>query len=158
MKTIVYRTLDKSTWNSGIWLDEPDKVQWEDKATKFPCLAVRHRELGHWCGYVGVSEEHVLYGKEYSDEAFWELEVHGGVTYTDFCTKDGDPRTNICHIPDESETDSIWWVGFDCAHAEDGNPIYKSFREYPYRTLQYVKDECASLALQLKTYDNTRKT
>ena len=59
-KALTY--LDKTTWGPGQWQDEPDKVQWADEATGLPCLAVRHPELGNWCGYVGVPEGHPLFG------------------------------------------------------------------------------------------------
>lgn len=65
MKTIEYRTIDKSAWPRGEWDAEPDKVQWQDEATGLPCLIVRNSG-GALCGYVGLSEGHPLYGKSYS--------------------------------------------------------------------------------------------
>ncbi|MDE2096384.1 MAG: hypothetical protein KGL39_03995 [Patescibacteria group bacterium] len=68
MQTIEYRSLaasEKRKWGGGPWVKEPDKKQWADPATGLPCLAVRHLELGNWCGYVGVSPDHPAYGLHY---------------------------------------------------------------------------------------------
>ena len=35
--------------------------------TSLPCAIVRHGELGHLCGYVGVFPDHRLYGYGYSE-------------------------------------------------------------------------------------------
>lgn len=40
MQTIEYRTIDKTAWGDGPWLNEPDKKQWQDVETGLPCLAV----------------------------------------------------------------------------------------------------------------------
>lgn len=150
METIEEKTLDRSEWGNGEWDDEPDKVQWEDKETGLPCLAVRSSHSGHWCGYVGVSDGHKFFEKHYNDVS---VDVHGGLTYSDHC------QGTICHIPGEGEPDHVWWLGFDCAHCDDYSPLDVKYSErgYPfnirddeeYRTLQYVKDECAKLAMQL---------
>src|SRR6185295_5225427 len=64
MKTQEWTFLDKSKWpERGPWDNEPDKAQWTDVATGLPCLAVRAHS--HWCGYVGVTEEHPVFGKDY---------------------------------------------------------------------------------------------
>ena len=79
MQTIEYRVIDKSTYGSGEWSDEPDKIQWQDEVTGFPCLIVRNRSEGFLCGDVGVPDSHPLFGREYNDD--WrieELQVHGG--------------------------------------------------------------------------------
>ena len=43
METIEYNNYDKSEWKQGEWQNEPDKVQFEDEATEYPCLIVRAR-------------------------------------------------------------------------------------------------------------------
>lgn len=166
MKTIEYRdVLDRKSpypWPSGPWDSEPDKIQWEDERTKLPCLAVRNA-LGAWCGYVGVPEGHKLYGKGYDDV---DVDVHGGLTFANKCMEG--PESNVvCHIPDPGEPDHVWWFGFDCVHCMDLAPGMVAIRthleplrrieeQYPhvhdndrYRTLAYVKEQVASLALQL---------
>jgi hypothetical protein len=102
MKTIEYRHRDKSDWGEGPWQDEPDKRQWQDEATGLPCLVVRNRG-GALCGYVGVPAGHPCFEVDYDDvygtynEDYTErtsgplpdLEVHGGLTFSDFCAPDG---------------------------------------------------------------------
>ena len=171
-----YRTVDKSEWGEGSWRNEPDKVQWIDHDTGLDCLAVRHQHSGHWCGYVGVPESHPLHGQSYSDfyDVDLDFRVHGGLTFSEGCDEEGDEFTNICHVPFDGRSDNVWWFGFDCAHSGDLSPqrtVYnkKKFEEerakgnsgWPwgplmgleeeYRTLEYVKVECKSLAAQLVT-------
>ena len=51
----------------------------------------------------------------------YALEVHGGVTFSDFCHTEGDEAKSICHIERPGEP-RVWWLGFDCAHAWDTTP------------------------------------
>lgn len=149
MKTIEYRTVDKSPWPRGAWDMEPDKKQWQDEATGLPCLIVRNRG-GALCGYVGVPEGHPLFEKDYGSA---DVRVHGGLTFADHCTKD--ESQHICHKPDEGEPDNVWWLGFDCSHSGDVSPARErfwggmsSFGE-SYRDIHYVESECRDLARQL---------
>lgn len=156
---------------SGIWDNEPDKVQWVDAETNLDCLAVRNG-MGAWCGYVGVPESHPWHGIDYGscvmgencdrDEKDWYcshspenlLTVHGGITYAAFC-QDGPEEEAICHVVFDGRPDPIWWFGFDCAHGGDICPAYEfSFTTWcgqmsVYRDLEYVRSECARLAKQL---------
>ena len=144
METKVYTTIDRTGWPSGVWDDEPDKMQWPDTATELPCLAVRHPTNGHWCGYAGVTEGHPLFGKDYDTLT---IRVYGGLTYSALCDSNG----LICHIPAPGEPDHVWWFGFDCAHSGDISPAYAG-RIWPgnvYRTLAFVQAECTRLAAQL---------
>lgn len=155
METKTYTTVDRAGWPPGPWDGEPDKVQWTDSATGLPCLAVR---VLNWCGYVGVPESHAMYGKSYSD---LEVEVHGGLTFSDACQPDADETQDICHTPSPGEPHHVWWFGFDCAHAGDFSPrdVINARRGYPltirsdqqYRTLAYVQQQCVALAAQLVT-------
>jgi len=65
MKTKNWKTENKTTWGPGPWQDESDKYQWQDEETEFPCLIVRNPDSGNLCGYVGVSEGHPMFGKNY---------------------------------------------------------------------------------------------
>lgn len=153
METIEYSTIDKSAWHRGEWTNEPDKKQWRDEETGFPCLIVRN-SVGALCGYVGVSPEHPLHGKDYD----WsmDIDVHGGLTFAGGCSHGDDPSRGICHIPGKGEPDNIWWFGFDCAHSGDLCPSpsltrYSGFGiDDRYRSLNYVTREVQSLAKQLK--------
>jgi hypothetical protein len=156
MKTIAYRTIDKAAWPRGPWDKEPDKVQWQDKASRLPCLAVRHQAWGHWCGYVGVPPGHPMFQKGGEGE----LAAHGGINFAAMCAPDATEATGVCHVAGPGEPD-VWWLGFDCAHAWDLQPgmvdYYHRFGagsrffggEETYRTLRYVRRECRELANQL---------
>jgi hypothetical protein len=157
----VWYFVDKSQWGDGPWQDEPDKVQWRDKSTGFPCLAVRHRRHGHWCGYVGVTREHPYFEKCAYD---LDVEAHFGLNFSAMCQVDDDDKEHgVCHIPEPGQTDEVWWLGFDCAHAGDLCPGLESFvarmRQIvgihfhstdTYKTLDYVRAECEHIAEQLK--------
>lgn len=137
--------LDMTVWGEGPWSEEEiSKIQWEDTLTGMPCLAVRSH-FGNWCGYVGVTIDHPLYGIDYNECArrpqcppqvsetghtWWDcdhqpgglLEVHGGITYSGECQNTGDPATGICHVPAPGDPENIWWLGFDCGHYDDTQP------------------------------------
>ena len=160
METLEYRTMDKSNWGFGPWQDEPDKKQWFDKETGYPCLIVRN-DFGALCGYVGIPEDHPFYNKGYDEvyDAGENIEVHGGLTFADFCHNTGDEKRAICHIGD----DKPWWFGFDCAHYGDIAPkidnemrkhgissFVDDFWHYSYKDFSYVTAEVERLAKQLK--------
>lgn len=130
----------------------------------------------HRCGYVQVPEGHPLHGVGYSDPmtaipkevvdnakigkkgALLALtagvnalegenirrspdvvfDCHGGLTYSG---GDGYPA------------EEGWWFGFDCHHAGDGeiepDPRWSAWRDGVVRELDYVSDECESLASQI---------
>lgn len=160
METKAYKTIDRAAlgWPSGEWDSEPDKLQWPDEATGLPCLVVRHPRLGHLCGYVGVPPGHPLHGHPDQDV---DVEVHGGLTFANACQPEEREAEGICHVPGPGEPEHVHWFGFDCAHAGDFSPglhrkeldwldSLKVLRDYDtYRALDYVKGECAKLALQL---------
>lgn len=149
----------KAKLPEGLWQEEPDKIQWEDKETKLPCLIVRNNS-GNLCGYVGVSEKHPLYQKAYQESE--DLNCHGGLTFSGFCQERED---GICHKPDPGEPEKVWWLGFDCAHGGDIIPSFMTkefmdlgiktftdrdpFEKNTYKDIAYVQKECAGLAKQL---------
>lgn len=149
METKIYTTRDRTGWPSGPWDNEPDKMQWADKNTGLPCLAVRNFS-GAWCGYVGVPDTHPMHGAHY-DEV--NADAHGGLTFSGAC-RPGAEEHGICHIPEPGEPDNVWWLGFDCAHLGDKCPQPRfhgpEFDDEVYRTLEYVQAECTRLAAQLK--------
>lgn len=88
------------------------------------------------------------------------LDVHGGITYADKC------QGRICHVPKAGEPEDVWWFGFDCGHAGDLSPAHNArmedtmpphlkpsaceySRDEEYRTLDYVREQTNSLAVQL---------
>lgn len=158
METKKYFTIDRKTkgWPSGPWDKEPDKVQWPDKATGLPCLAVRNHH-GNWCGYVGLPPGHPLHGKDYNELDHININVHGGLTFADKCSPGATEGQGICHVPGPGEPEHVWWLGFDCAHYMDCSPQDALFSRQLgnpgklgiYRTLRYVKNQCRRLAKQL---------
>lgn len=148
METKEYTTIDKTGWRHGEWLSEPDKIQWQDEATKLPCLIVRG-PLGALCGYVGVASGHPCFEVEYDGV---DVDVHGGLTFSEFC-REGAEEHGICHAPGPGEPDRVWWLGFDCGHSCDIIPQadWSFDRGMPssYRDIAYVKRECTRLAAQL---------
>ncbi len=138
--------VDKSTWGSGPWQDEPDRIDFRHAG--FPCLMLRNPTSGNWCGYVGVPTTHPDHSRSYDDI---DVDVHGGLTYAELC--DGE---RICHVPEPGESDDVFWFGFDCGHCFDFSPAY--YARYPhfekiegevYRDVDYVRAQVESLANQL---------
>lgn len=164
METKTFTTIDRSAleWPSGPWDGEPDKMQWPDDATGLPCLAVRNRRHGNWCGYVGLPPGHAVHGKDYQNAPYFD--VHGGLTFAGPCSPGEDEARGICHTPAPGEPDHVWWLGFDCAHSGDASPYnYVMERRHggcwavsgdTYRTLAYVRRECAELAAQIAAHSD----
>lgn len=161
MKTYTFEELHPKL--PGPWDEEPDKAQWIDEDTDLDCLMVRNG-LGALCGYVGVQPGHPWYGKDYDEVP--AVEVHGGLTFSDFCQEGAEDDPRICHAPEPGRPAKVWWLGFDCAHFMDLVPELLEFegkrlktlndlQAYmerdgnTYRTFEYVRQECASLAKQI---------
>jgi hypothetical protein len=141
--------IDKSAWGEGPWQHEPDRVEFEHAG--LPCLLLRNKLLGNWCGYAAVPPGHPLHGKGYEEV---DIEVHGGLTYANAC------QGPICHVPKPGEPDDVWWFGFDCCHAGDLSPGVvassrrhglASFKYENYRDLAYIRSETEGLAEQLRS-------
>ena len=123
------------------WLDEPNREEFKHAGNR--CLILRHDELGHLCGYIGVQRGHPCYGKEddripYDD--LFPIEVHGGLTYS----KVGDGETWPA---------GYWWLGFDCAHAWDRVPYMPVELGGTYKNFAYVRRETEHLAEQVMTLE-----
>ena len=94
----------------------------------------------HRCGYVGVPLASSYYMQHYYN---LDLDVHGGLTYSG--------RKLL------TDNNDLWWLGFDCTHAEGGE-ITQDYSvsyiriNYPARSLAYVEAECEKLAMQLRKY------
>lgn len=149
MKNIALTNLvDKSVWSRGEWDLEADKEQWTDEKTGLPCLFVRNQG-GFLCGYVGVNSSHPFFEQHYGN---CDVSVHGGLTFSDKCMPHEMSEPKVCHLVEDGEDDNVWWLGFDCAHGGDFCPAYhirESRAHFEYRTVEYVKKECADLAQQL---------
>lgn len=156
METLEYRTVDKSDWGDGPWQHEPDKKQWLDEETQLPCLIHRNSELGALCGYVGVYEGHPYFELRYEDVP---VDVHGGLTFGDFCMDGADEAKGLCHKSDDPR--KVYWLGFDCAHLYDMMPGMAAHYAAlgidafetdakGYKDIAWVENEVRKLAKQVK--------
>lgn len=140
------------------------------------CIAIKNM---HRCGYVGLPFGHPLYNVEYSQNTHllkeaWEKAKTGSVgkrgIISVFCAsgkEDEENRTpdlvfNVhggltysgCNDYPIKDKNHLWWFGFDCGHNGDGvfeGNIMASFSHgCPVRSVEYVMQECESLAGQLE--------
>lgn len=108
------------------WEQEPDSL--EAESCGFLIRLRRNTELGTWCGYVIIPEDHPWCGLSHSDLV--DVSVHGGVTYS---------GREVFH--------QEWAVGFDCGHAFDMIPLL-ALETGTYRDMPYALDEALHLAEQ----------
>lgn len=118
------------------WENEPNYLRFTEDATGLECIIKRTKALGILCGYVVIPKDSILYNKHYNDELFNNIEVHGGLTYSD-------------------NRDDEYLIGFDCSHMDDLAPYNQEFHQGIYRNIGYVKYECFRLARQLCELSNT---
>jgi len=164
----------------GPWLGEADKVSWRDTVSGYDCIMLRDTDNGFLCGYVGIPQDHPLWGWD-ADAVPPDtgIEVHGGLTYSRLCDEGPSPARRlavearrICHVtlrpavyhPVEHATDHrvedshAWWFGFSCDHAYDRSPndspnssrSKSSELARIYRDDAYVVRETIALAAQLR--------
>lgn len=121
--------------------------KWFDPETGDECL-VCSGPLGALCGYVQVPKDHPWNGVSYRGEVDRSISVHGALTFS------GTPQS-----PDGGLL-SGHWFGFDCAHSDDLTPALAAI--FPgvcstgtYRTIDYVEEQCHSLAVQLQSVAQT---
>lgn len=156
---------DKTSWGPGEWCDEPDAALWYDEDTELACLAMRDSALGGWWGYVGVTVGHPLFEADNADDRLRRIAVHGGVQRIGACCEhevhlhDEDEGAPMCH---QKEPGDVRWIGFSCETESDHcplrNPLFEQvlrqspdglFTRAPYRTLDYVTEQCEVLAAQV---------
>jgi len=112
-----------------------------------------------FCGYVAVPEGHPLHGVDYGAECAALAEAHklalqgpvgkrgvmtlfrGDVACPETVFNVHGSLTFSGAFRREPELDpSLWWFGFDTAHANDGPSV---------QNVEYVTEECKSLADQI---------
>ncbi|MEY8462481.1 hypothetical protein [Streptococcus merionis] len=94
-------------------------------------FAVVRSELGHLCGYVGLSDKTF---KKFDAEM--DVNCHGGITY-DYSGEQYFGLTGH-------------FIGFDCAHAGDWTPF---FTEGTYKNIDFVLGEIRKIIKQLKGFE-----
>lgn len=60
-------------------------------------------------GYVAIPKDHPAFGKDYNDEIFDSVYIHGGLTYSEEYSEKYNPI----------ETEGMWIIGFDTLHLGD---------------------------------------
>lgn len=149
---VVTGLVDRTGWALGPWDGEPDQVMWAAREPPhYRCMAWRMGDhLGHLNGYVAVPKGHRVWGLNYDADELSTIDVHGGLT---FCARG---------------VDDSWVFGFDCAHWRDVQPGTEALLRKlqpghlsdrslvmpgdfgpSYKTIDFVRAECESLALQL---------
>ena len=133
-------------------------------------------DMGHRCGYVAIEKGNPFYGLKYSDsvpdivkdiDSIKRQEIGDrGVMPVFFANKEGPPRLDVIFDVHGGLTyagegsgkypamgKGLWWFGFDCAHAGDGNRYLK---DGPVRSAEYVERQCEHLAEQIMEYANEK--
>lgn len=107
---------------------EGNKKDFEYKGYRCHIIRVGIPYSGHLCGYIEIPEGHELYKMDYDeieDKYQGLLPAHGGLTFSDF-------------------VDNKYWIGFDCLHCGDLQPMYaKGFERFrrendTYKNMEYV--------------------
>lgn len=143
---------------------EEDRLEFEHAGLK--CLIFRMPIMGHLCGYVGITQEHPWYGKQYSQclkgckgKASKYFKRHDIRTYDCTWGEDSHPSPE-CLISvhggltfsgeggGEIWLSGYWWFGFDAAHYGDMVPKICS-KDGIYRDMEYMRHETERLAEQL---------
>lgn len=129
-------TVDRTLWPPGPWDDEPNSLDWVmSEPPHYRCLMLRN-EKGAWCGYVSLPISHPYVERCWQDAGYPPLRAPGGVNYSHRVQHDGE---------------TLWLVGFDCMHFNDGCPgmVYQGALLGTYRDAAFVRAAVESLALQL---------
>lgn len=116
----------------------------EFKYNGYDCLILRQLQQKHLCGYVGLTKNDKYFNIDFNN--IDDISCHGGLTFSEF----GDNNNRPKKIDDET----IWWIGFDCAHYLDIIPAMLSFNpildeDSIYRDMDYVESECKNIVNQL---------
>ena len=134
-------------------------VEREFEHAGYKCVVV-FQEMGHRCGYVGVSKESKLYGKSYMDKLDIKMEKmynkklgkRSIISWVCSLFDDKKERVSLClyfdvhgsltysgggeksDYPIESD---LWWFGFDCAHAGDRQDYEYAMKLFPQGEKRY---------------------
>ena len=109
---------------------------------------VKRSNIGHFCGYVLVDEDHEDHG-EIKDE----YSVHGGVTYSGYASFVGFPSSLF---------ENLWAIGFDAGHYNDADYFIKgagiNFKDIEYRDYDFMVTQVKLLADQMTTEEEDLST
>lgn len=108
----------------------------------FKCLIIASKQMGHRCGYVGVTKDHFLYGVEYNQKLdelkkVWEQVKNNTVdmnaNWMALILSDGsgispdmifEVHGGLTFTGTFKEYgDEYWFLGWDCAHCDDAKDL-----------------------------------
>lgn len=95
---------------------------------KFKAFIIENDQLslyggGYGNGYVLLPKEHDLWGSYYDSEEIQNLDVHGGITFSEKVTEGLLINKRFGPYLDEKDLDK-WIIGFDTKHFEDTIEIW----------------------------------
>lgn len=139
--------------------------------TGLKAVCIWNNNCGHRCGYVAVTNEHPLFGKNYDENCDClkniakkvEQESMGkrGIVpiFLAICKGEISPTPELIFDVHGGITYSggdgkypiqeqnLWWFGFDCGHNGDASTYSPNIGVL--RSQEYVMNECENLAQQL---------
>jgi hypothetical protein len=154
-------TVDKSAWPRGPWDTEPDAVSWICPAPPHYRCEIKRNDFGALCGYVLVPPRHPAHGHHYCEDVFDGIDLDNALTHADLDDVSGE-----------------WAIGFHCSNRQDVQPgllqamrwleretwhprdVHRRLMKYlqppgaTYKTVDYVREQCESLALQLAALES----
>lgn len=137
--------IDRSNWGKGPWDNEPDFEVFQICGAGWNYLGiVRRLPMGNLSGYVMQLVDDPCYNFTMNDCS--DLDVHGGVTF-------GNTHPDIANLT-TVQFDNLWFIGFDCGHANDFTPgldnrLHGYHGTLTYRDWKFVKQQVISLAEQI---------
>lgn len=128
---------DEKFIEKGEWDNEPSFLCFIDKKTDYFFTVNRNPVWGCFSANVLLPENHIYHGIYYKN--IKNIKVHGGLTFSKLIIGSNE-----------------FWIGFDFGHAGDFSPglNYPGQNKKNYRNLNYVINECLSVAKQLKNMES----
>lgn len=134
--------------------EEGNSYDFMNAKTGYPCLMRRSPTSGAWCGYVSLPKDHPFHDLSYDDLENMkdvELDVHGGITFSDRgvfgfdCSHYGD-----YYIMGYSMMSMIGQFATDIANSYERTMA--GDKRLTYKTKEYVIKQTNSLAEQFYSY------
>lgn len=165
MNSFVYESSfprsERKVRGSGPWDFEPDLLEWRyrqerydgQKPVELDCLVVRG-PVGALCGYVGVPSGHPAFGfreRELQDH----LQAYDLLSYASLA----EPIEHGISRKSKPLFERTWWIGFDCAHAQDFSPGMDNgcMSMSNYRGIGFARHFTEQLAVQLADVERLKQ-
>lgn len=161
------------------WETEPDSLDFQADGLR---CAMRRGGFGIWCGYVGIDEDHPLYGLPFNHPlklpADWfkgrstkhgfgsmDLLLHalsGATSVEESCpiSLALEVHGGITFAGDSlSDLDpKLWWFGFDCGHAGDYAPGRTDTSEIQTAIISSMPEELRSTMFDILRHGTNHET